>query len=315
MNRMDRLLGIVLELQRRGTVRAEDLAAKFETSKRTIYRDVQALCETGVPVMSQAGVGYGLVEGYFLPPLSFTSDEAAMLMLGGEFMAQNFDAQYRERAQNAVNKIETVIPDRVRAEVAELRASIHFVTPETLSGETAAELLLPLRRAIIERRSVRFRYHTKFAGDDMSAERVREADPYALLRYGESWYLIAYCHWRQDIRNFRMERVSELEVLDTTFEKLPGFKLEPPVEDQRRLTVRVWFDTEVAPWVKESRSYYIDSIEEFPDGLLVTSRVRYEREAVQWILSWGGNARVLEPESLKRRVAEEARKIFEKNSG
>ena len=171
MNRMDRLLGIVLELQRRGNVRAEDLAAKFETSKRTIYRDVQALCETGVPVVAQAGIGYSLIEGYFLPPLSFTSDEAAMLLLGGEFMAQNFDAQYRERAQSAVNKIEAVITDRVRAEVDELRASIHFITPETLSAETTAELLLPLRRSIIERRTVRFRYHTKFAGDDTSAER------------------------------------------------------------------------------------------------------------------------------------------------
>lgn len=314
MNRMDRLLGIVLELQRRGKVRAEDLAAKFETSKRTIYRDVQALCETGVPIVAQAGIGYSLIEGYFLPPLSFTSDEAAMLLLGGEFMAQNFDAQYRERAQSAASKIEAVITDRVRADVDELRASIHFVTPETLSAETTAELLLPLRRAIIERRTVRFRYHTKYAGDDMSAERVREADPYALLRYGESWYLIGYCHWRQDIRNFRMERVSELEVLDKSFEKLPGFKLEPPEEDQRRITVRVWFDAEVAPWVKESRSYYIDSIEDFPDGLLVTSRVRYEREALQWILSWGSAARVLEPETLKRRVAEEAQKIFQKNS-
>lgn len=314
MNRMDRLLGIVLELQRRGQVRAEDLAAKFETSKRTIYRDVQALCETGVPIVAQSGVGYALVEGYFLPPLSFTGDEAAMLLLGGEFMAQNFDAQYRERAQTAVNKIEAVLPARVRAEVEELRASIHFVTPETLRAETTAELLLPLRRAIIERRTVRLRYHTKYAGDDTSAERVREADPYALLRYGEAWYLIAFCHWRQEIRNFKMERVSQLEVLDKGFAKLPGFKLEPPVEDQRRITVRVWFDAEVAPWVKESRSYYIDSIEDFPDGLLVTSRVRYEREAVQWILSWGGAARVLEPESLKRRVCEEAQKIFAKNS-
>jgi predicted DNA-binding transcriptional regulator YafY len=314
MNRMDRLLGIVLELQRRGQVRAEDLAAKFETSKRTIYRDVQALCETGVPVVAQAGVGYSLVKGYFLPPLSFTSDEAAMLLLGGEFMAQNFDAQYRARAQDAVNKIETVITDKLRAEVNELRASIHFVTPETLSAETTAELLLPLRRAIIERRTVRFRYHTKYAGDDMSAERVREADPYALLRYGESWYLIGYCHWRQEIRNFRMDRVSDLAVLDQSFEKLPGFKLEPPEEDQRRITVRVWFDSEVAPWVKESRSYYIDGIEEFPDGLLVTSRVRYEREALQWILSWGSAARVLEPETLKRRVCEEAQKILAKNS-
>src|SRR6266545_780388 len=84
MNRTDRLLAIVLELQRKGARRAEDLAATFETSKRTIYRDIQALCESGVPVVAQPGVGYSLVEGYFLPPVSFSVDEATMLLRGAE---------------------------------------------------------------------------------------------------------------------------------------------------------------------------------------------------------------------------------------
>src|SRR4030095_14369609 len=95
MNRTDRLLAILLELQRKGARRAEDLAATFETSNRTIYRDIQALSESGVPVVAQPGVGYSLVEGYFLPPVSFSVDEATMLLLGGDSAAQNFDAQYR----------------------------------------------------------------------------------------------------------------------------------------------------------------------------------------------------------------------------
>src|SRR5262249_31219100 len=101
MNRTDRLLAIVLELQRKGARRAEDLAATFETSKRTIYRDVQALCESGVPVVAQPGVGYSLVEGYFLPPVSFSLDEATMLLLGADSAAQNFDAQYRAAARSS----------------------------------------------------------------------------------------------------------------------------------------------------------------------------------------------------------------------
>ncbi|MFL5694281.1 MAG: helix-turn-helix transcriptional regulator, partial [Ktedonobacteraceae bacterium] len=101
MNRTDRLLAIVLELQGKGRQRAEDLAATFETSKRTIYRDIQALGEAGVPLISIPGRGYSLMKGYFLPPLSFSSDEATMLLLGSDFMAQNFDAQYRQAAQAA----------------------------------------------------------------------------------------------------------------------------------------------------------------------------------------------------------------------
>ena len=101
MNRTDRLLAIVLELQARGRQRAEDLAATFETSKRTIYRDIQALGEAGVPLISVPGRGYALMKGYFLPPLSFNSEEATMLLLGSGMMAQSCDAQYRLAAQSA----------------------------------------------------------------------------------------------------------------------------------------------------------------------------------------------------------------------
>ena len=124
MNRTDRLLAIVLELQRKGARRAEDLAATFETSKRTIYRDIQALCESGVPVVAQPGVGYSLVEGYFLPPVSFNVDEATMLLLGADSASQNFDAQYRDAAASAGRKIEAVLSEKLRGEVEYLRGNI-----------------------------------------------------------------------------------------------------------------------------------------------------------------------------------------------
>jgi predicted DNA-binding transcriptional regulator YafY len=91
MNRTDRMLGIVLELRSSGHRRAEDLAATFEVSKRTIYRDIQALAELGIPIMAMTGYGYSLMEGFFLPPLTFDSREAMLLLLGTEFIAQHFE--------------------------------------------------------------------------------------------------------------------------------------------------------------------------------------------------------------------------------
>src|SRR5215469_5290717 len=104
MNRTDRLLAIILELQARSRQRAEDLAATFETSKRTIYRDIQALSEAGVPIVSVPGQGYSLVEGYFLPPLRFSTEEAMMLLLGSDSVAQHFDPHYRAAALSASRK-------------------------------------------------------------------------------------------------------------------------------------------------------------------------------------------------------------------
>jgi len=106
MNRTDRLLAIVLELQRyrRSHRRAEDLAATFEVSKRTIYRDVQALCAAGVPIVALDRQGYTLAEGYFLPPLSFTTDEALMLALGSGFLSTVFDNDYQNAARAAYSQ-------------------------------------------------------------------------------------------------------------------------------------------------------------------------------------------------------------------
>lgn len=311
MNRTDRLLAIVLELQRKRHQRAEDLAATFETSRRTIYRDILALCESGVPIVAQPGLGYSLPKGYFLPPVSFSTDEATMLLLGNEFVADSFDAQYRAAAHSAGRKIEAVLSDKLRDEVNDLRRSIAFVTPETLTRHATRSILAQLRRSIVEHKTIRFRYRTRYSQDGKSAENTREVDPYGLWHYGDSWYLIGHCHLRNDIRNFKADRISNLEVLDRAFDRPPGFKIEPPEKDDRRLIVRALFDREIASWVLETRSYYIDRTEDTADGLLVVMRARVEEELFHWLMSWGAHVRVLEPESLRRSLAEEAKKILE----
>jgi predicted DNA-binding transcriptional regulator YafY len=311
MNRTDRLLAIVLELQARGRQRAEDLAATFETSKRTIYRDVLALGEAGVPIVSIPGQGYSLMKGYFLPPLSFTTDEATMLLLGSDLMAQNFDAQYRAAAQSASRKIEGVLPDKLRDEVHYLQNSIVFVarSPDTPESEHRVILLQQLRRAIIQHSTVRFCYQSRYAHEGQGEQTTREADPYGLVHFPSGWNLIAYCHLRQDMRNFRLDRMDRLEILSRTFQRPSDFVMRHDPErerDARSITVRVLFDHETARWVQEARSYYITSQEDTPEGLLVTLQVRHESEIIQWLLSWGQHAHVLEPESLRLRIVEEA---------
>ena len=311
MNRTDRLLAIVLELQGKGRQRAEDLAATFETSKRTIYRDVLALGEAGVPIVSIPGQGYSLMKGYFLPPLSFSTDEATMLLLGSDLMAQSFDAQYRAAAQSASRKIEGVLPDKLRDEVHYLQNSIIFVAgaPDTPESKHRILLLQQLRRAIIQHSTVRFCYHTPHAREGRGEQTTREADPYGLVHFPSGWLMVAYCHLRQDIRNFRLDRIDGLELLPQTFQRPAGYTMRPDPERQREarsMTVRVLFDSEIARWVQEGRSYYVTHEEETPDGLLVTLQIRQESEILHWLLSWGQHAQVLEPESLRARLVEEA---------
>jgi predicted DNA-binding transcriptional regulator YafY len=307
MNRTDRLLAIVLELQSKGRQRAEDLAALFETSKRTIYRDIGALCEAGIPIVSVPGQGYSLMEGYFLPPLRFTTPEATMLLLGSDFVAQRFDAQWRAAAQLAGRKIEAVLPEERRAEVRDLQQRVRFIATDPLNDPAEQALLGLLRRAIVEQQTVRFHYHARSAAYGATAASVREADPYGLMHIAGAWYLTGYCHLRAGLRSFRLDRMHELTLLDRRFTRPPGFTIELPDKDEPRpLVIRALFDHEVARWVREARSFYVLSEEDTSDGLLVTLTVRRENEVLGWLLSWGKHVRVLEPESLRRQLVAEA---------
>jgi predicted DNA-binding transcriptional regulator YafY len=313
MNKTDRLFAIILELQAKRQRRAEDLAKTFEVNKRTIYRDVQALSEMGVPVVAVPGQGYSLMEGYFLPPLRFTTDEATMLLLGADFVAQNFDAQYRAAALSASRKLEAVLPDTLKANVHYLQNSIRFVSMNELS-EPQAEMILQLRRALGERKTVRFDYYARF-GDNAQPQTQREADPYGIANLGGIWYLIAHDHTRRARRNFRIDRMENLQLLNKTFTRPRDFQMRQ--EDAlrgRQVTIRALFTPASARWVREARYYFVTETLETADGLLVTLRVREVREALQWLLSWGSQVRVVEPASLREILRVEAEKMLENAS-
>ncbi|HEV8193251.1 MAG TPA: YafY family protein [Ktedonobacterales bacterium] len=316
MNRTDRLLAIILELQGRGKRRAEDLAETFETSKRTIYRDIQALCETGVPIVSIPGRGYSLIEGYFLPPLSFTADEATMLLLGSDVMTQTFDTQYRAAAESAGRKIASVLPERLRAEVHELQEAIHFIVPSKPGPLDEAGMLQLLRRAIIERRGLRFRYFARHRSIETDQTDTREVDPYSLAHVAGIWYLTAYDHLRHAVRTFRLGRIEGPALLERTFTRPAGFRLRVRnTEVEGAHVIRALFDAESVRWVRESPSFFQVAAEQTPDGLLVTLRAREENDVVQWLLGWGRHVRVLEPESLRLRLVAEGEALTRNHRG
>jgi predicted DNA-binding transcriptional regulator YafY len=315
MNRTDRLLAIVLELQRQAPQRAQDLAATFEVSKRTIYRDITALSEAGVPLVAAPGYGYALMDGYFLPPVNFSADEATMLLLGADVMAQSFDAEYQLAAEWAARKIAGVLPSRLREQVDALRGSITFIQPQR-ADDAEIERLRQLRRAIMRQQTVRFVYRTRYPNDSEGVN-TREADPYSIVRVGDVWYMQGYCHLRADLRVFRLSRMDKLTVLPKTFTRPPDFRAggeNPNMLSTRTISVRLWFDAVAAPWIREVWLFSTATITPDGDnGVFVSLKVRHLDEVLQWVLGWGSHARVLEPEALRQMVIDEAQKILEQN--
>jgi predicted DNA-binding transcriptional regulator YafY len=312
MNRTDRLLAIVLELQGKGTLRAEDLAATFETCKRTIYRDIQALSQAGIPLISIPGRGYSLIEGYFLPPLNFSVEEATTLLLGSAYIEQAFDAQYRAAAQAASRKIAGVLPAAVQAQVGELRQSLALAGSNFHERPREAEMLQSLRRAILDRQRVRFAYHARTTPKSQTTTAPREVDPFGLVYRADTWYLTGYCHLRRGVRHFRLERMEDLALLGQTFHRPADFTMryDPTRESDRTFQARILFDNEVTRWVMEDRFYFMVATDETAEGMIVTVRSHHAEDVVPWLLRWGRHARVLEPDSLRRQVADEARAML-----
>jgi predicted DNA-binding transcriptional regulator YafY len=314
MNKTDRLLAIVLELQRKEVVRAEDLATLFETSVRTIYRDIQALSEAGVPIVGATGIGYSLMEGYFLPPVSFTVEEAVTLLIGTDFIEQRFDYDYRVRAQAARGKIEAILPESIRNETTRVRKAMRLlISDKQVRQSKEKEYLEKIRRAILDVQKISFHYAKRLADSEGNRHSVRTVAPYGLVLVQGSWMLVARCDLRQEIRHFRLSRMTELINLEERFELPAHFNLReytPP--DDRHLRVRLRFNHDIADKVKESNYHYMEDMEEHQDGLHVVLRVHQLDELLQWVLGWGAGVIVLEPESFRNRIREEAKKMLKR---
>ncbi|SDK23322.1 YafY family protein [Paenibacillus marchantiae] len=312
MNKSDRMLAIVLELQRGKVQRAEDLALLFETSVRTIYRDIQALCEAGVPVVGEPGVGYSLMEGYFLPPISFTAEEAVTLLIGLDFVEQRFDNYYKSTSFTSRSKIEAILPVPLREEVGQIQQGIRLLrSPDSDTHEREIEHMGIIRKAMQHKLKIRFHYHKPGTVNETVQKTVRMSSPYGMLWMQGSWMLIARCDLRQEIRHFRISRMSDLEISTDPFDLPPGFNIHsysPP--DNRDVHVRVWFHGRIADRVIEANNYYMEKAELQTDGLYADFRVRHPEDVLHWILGWGASALVLEPESLRIRIREEASNLL-----
>lgn len=302
MTRSDRLRGLVHTLQTERWLRAADLATIHNVSARTIYRDIQTLVASGIPIVAVPGKGYRLQEDYVLPPLLFTTDEAAALLLGMEYLTEYLDAPHKAAARSAGEKIQAALPDDQRATVEQLKAGLHLVPANAFENPMEQSALPALRRAVSEQRAVEIAYR------ESGSTRTYTVHPYGLLSRSGTWYLIGLARDQQRVRPFRLAALEAVSLLEEHFERPPGYAgISGP---SRAVTVQVLFEPDVARWIREAPSVFTAETAPHPEGVLVTLKVNDEIEVIPWLLSWGTHVRVLEPPSLQRRLAREAAKIL-----
>ncbi|TYP99113.1 HTH domain-containing protein [Tenacibaculum adriaticum] len=213
-SRLSRLTAILTELQTKRLLTSTNLALKFGVSVRTIYRDIRTLEQAGVPILTEDGKGYTLMEGYRIPPVMFTEDESNALITAERLVLLNKDASLIRNYSAAINKIKAVLQNNnIKDKIELLSERVAFW--QNPNHDDATSNFLPLiQTALTDFKVIKIIYYSP----NSDSITQREIEPFALInKLGESWYLIAWCRLREDYRLFRFDRIRNMEITNATF--------------------------------------------------------------------------------------------------
>ena len=212
MNRIDRLFGILTFLQSKKYVPAEKIAEKFNISIRTVYRDIKALCEQGIPVSFEQYKGYFIVQGYFVPPVAFTTEEANALLLMESIVNGFSDKSIRKHYSSALNKIKAVLRAPQKEKLEALNNNIKMQIPSCFNYDF--EYLSVIQDAISAKTILELEY--KNQNNEISK---RELEPIGLIFYALNWHLIGFCRMRMEYRDFKVARILKIKQTNRPFIK------------------------------------------------------------------------------------------------
>lgn len=300
MNRIDRLHAILTHLQSKKRVTAQEIADRFNMSLRTVYRDIKALDESGVPVIGEAGSGYTIMEGYRLPPVMFTQEEAAALLLGGKLAAHMTDASVKKHFESALFKIKAVLRTTDKEQMDMLGEHIEIIRSRIPEEEAPSQHLTALQKAIADKRSIFILYHSNY--NEEVSERIIE--PIGLCHYSANWHLIGWCRLRNGYRDFRVSRIKRLQLKDEQFD----ISVHPSLQDYLKTMasshdlheVVLRFDKDVVKYMQNQKYWYGFVREEEEQDFV---RMHFVTGSLQglgrWLLMFTNAVRVESPASLQ----------------
>ena len=309
MNRLNRLAAILIHLQSKKIVKADEIADRFEISVRTVYRDVKALMEAGVPIGSEAGTGYFIVDGYHLPPVMFSREEASAILLAGKLVEKMTDVSVRKSFESALMKIKSVLSETEKDHLENLES---FVEVFSMSPPSREELpnhfLTDIQNALVRKEVMDMHYYSNH--EQWS---TREVEPIGILYYNSGWHLIGWCRMRNDYRDFRVDRIKSLVSTQKKFDARNLLSLKEYLKGLMQThggleKAMVTFDKTLF----KNRKYVYGHVseEDLGDKVRVTFLVENLDRLAQWLLSFGNKVDVEEPEKLKVMVTERVEELY-----
>lgn len=299
MNSSERRMKLILMLQQSNSrITVDDIAEKFNVSRRTVFRDFNSLSEMNVPVTWDEYNGYGIMRGYKIPPLMFTTKELATILVGLNFVKSQVDQKLIDDAKGVELKIREVVPEDLREFMTSMEKRtivdpyLNFGVEKTEGGNWYL-----ISNAISKNRSIGFDYRSK------SNEKItsRKIDPYLLVFYRDHWNVIGYSHKREDIRNFVLDRMSNIEILDKNFEPKEEIDAEGLIfrSGGRSHLIKVDVSASALKRFKANLPTKIIKNYEIKPNLF---RLEFKFDNVEyineWLLQFSDNIKVVEPDIL-----------------
>lgn len=300
--RFDRIVAILIQLQSRRVVKAQDLADRFEVSLRTIYRDIRSLEASGVPIYGEAGAGYSIMDGYRLPPVMFTREEAGSFVAAEKLMQTFTDKTLGSYFESAMFKIRSVLRGAEKDWVSALESQVAINPAQTLFNEKIPDAMERLFESIAEKKQLVLLYEA------MNAEKVleRSIEPVGVFHENNYWYVLGYCHLRKDYRQFRTDRIQAIRRTETPFTRRHGSldELRKKQPTQELVRIRILVDKKAVPYLKSGRKHYGFTGEETKGDQVEMTFMCPENGQYfpRWYVMFADHARILEPEDLKVRM-------------
>ncbi|WP_166839983.1 helix-turn-helix transcriptional regulator [Rheinheimera pleomorphica] len=305
-----RVLSLLELLQSHGRLSGTELAARLGVDKRTVRRYIQALEQLGIPVTTEQGCdgGYMLVAGFKLPPMMFTNDETLALSLG-LLAAKNLQLADTQAAVSSVQaKLERVMPAKLKSRARAVADTIKLMLPSAEAGASGQQLG-PLLDAIEQQRSVNIRYASY-----QQAPVDRHVDPYGLLFRSGRWYMSGYCHLRNELRTFRLDRLQHIELLQQSFNRPAQFDSAEHFTQSLygipgNLDVQVLLHTD-KPTAAQAMGETASMLKPQADGLLLSTRTDSCYCLAQWLSQLPFDFSIIEPPALKQALKQHAARLM-----
>lgn len=313
MNRLERISSILVQLQSRSVITAQQIADRFEISLRTVYRDIRTLEEAGIPIVGNVGVGYSLVDGYKLPPLMFTREEAIAFLTAEKFIEKMSDLQNVQSYKLGMNKIKAVLKYIEKDYLSDIESNIDVLGKSNTGRELPSAITQCILKSISEQKSM----HITYSSNQKESE--RNIEPIGCFYSQINWYLIAFCKVKNDYRNFRIDKITSFSLEDEPFSQqhlsLPQYINKYRWQKDTYEVIIQVKNSDLAivndykyyhGWFKE------ETKEEYTD---IYFRIFNLEHFARWYISFADIADIIQPDILREKVQDQIDILFDKYSG